>query len=296
MDKTAFMAKKIGSECRRAFAIALYSVRKRMTSPRVICIFVMLGVYIWSNMTFVPEITKMLGLRINPIIFPFFSSSPIPQLVLYSGIVFLYSDAPFIDETQPYIIIRSKRTTWAWGQILHIIMFSGLCFLILIGFSMLVALPDATLATNGWGKVINTLAQTNAGSATSLSFYISDKIPTAYSPLQALVYCFLLNWGMTSFLGILMFAANLRFGKMVGPVLGGIILLYDLLVLNTFAIKYYKTSPLSMSRLSMIDPNGLTEYPSTSYAFAFYAIGIVICSAFIVLSVKKQTIENSLVL
>lgn len=76
MDKAVSVAEKIGGECKSAFAIAFYSVRKRMTSPRVICIFVMFGVYIWSNMSFVPEITEMLGLRINPVLFPFFFQLP----------------------------------------------------------------------------------------------------------------------------------------------------------------------------------------------------------------------------
>lgn len=97
-------------------------------------------------------------------------------------------------------------------------------------------------------------------------------------------------------MGLLIFAANLRFGKMIGPVLGGMILLYDLLVINTFGISYYKTSPLSMSRLSLVDPKGITAYPNMTYAFIFYGIGIAICSVFIVISVKKQTVENSLVL
>lgn len=293
MDKSVSIAKKVGGECKKSFAIALYSVRKRLISPRVICVFVMFGVFIWSNMSFVSEITEMLDMRINPVLFPFLSSDIIKQLILYSGIVFLFSDAPFIDESQPYVFIRSKRTTWALGQILHIIIFSGLCFLILIGFSMLIVLPHATLTTDGWGKVINTLAQTNAGTELNLEFYISYKIPSVYSPLEALVYCFLLNWGMTSFLGLLIFAANLKWGKMVGPVLGGIILLYDLLVYNTFALSYFKTSPLSMSRLSLVDPHGLTSYPSISYVFTFYSVGIVIFSVFIILAIKKKPIEVS---
>lgn len=235
----------------------------------------------------------MLGLRINPMLFPFLSGCPIPQLILYSGVVFLYADAPFLDKSQPYVIIRSKRTTWAVGQILHVILFSALLFLLLMLFSILIVLPDATLATDGWGKVINTLAQTNIGEKVGLTFYISDKIMSAYSPMKAMVYCFLLNWAMTTFLGLMMFAANLKFGRMMGPVLGGIVLTYDLLVSNTFAISYYYTSPLSLSRLMLVDPRGMTVYPSLTYSFVFFGTGIVIFSLLIISAAKKISIEVS---
>ena len=136
MDNVWCTAQKTVGNCRSALAIALYSVRKRMTSTRVICLLVMLFTYIWSNLSFVAEITHMLGLRINPMLFPFLSGCPIPQLILYSGVVFLYADAPFLDKSQPYVIIRSKRTTWAVGQILHVILFSALLFLLLMLFSI----------------------------------------------------------------------------------------------------------------------------------------------------------------
>lgn len=281
------------SVAKKIFSIALYSVRQRIMNPRVICLFILMLAFIWNDLSVVGKLTDMVGIRINPLVFPFFSSDPVKQLILFASIVFLYSDAPFIDKNQPYVILRSKRIVWALGQVIHIIMFSAVYFSILMVASVLIVLPNATFTTNGWGKVINTLAQTNAGSQIDLQFGVSEKIISLYSPFESFALCFLLNLGMSSFLGLLIFAINLKFGKMIGSVIGGVILFFDLLVLNALPSLCFYFSPLSLSRLSTLDPKGISTYPSVTYAFVFYTIGILIFSAVIVLSIKRKSIEIS---
>lgn len=293
MDKVLSVAKNTGDIISKTFTIAVYSVRQRIVNPRVICLFVLHMVFIWSNLSVIGTFTDMVGVRVNPLLYPFFSSDPVKQLIVFAGIVFLYSDAPFIDKIQPYVVIRCKRNVWVLGQILHVIMFSAFYFLILMGVSVFIVLPNASFATDGWGKVANTLAQTNAASQINLQFDISDKIISLYSPFEAFVICFLLNWGMASFLGLLIFAINLNFGKMIGIAISGAVLLLDLLVINSLPHSYFKFSPLSLSRLSILDPQGISIYPGVTYAFSFYSIGIVIFSVYIIASIKRQAIEIS---
>ena len=244
MDKVLSVAKNTGDIISKTFTIAVYSVRQRIVNPRVICLFVLHMVFIWSNLSVIGTFTDMVGVRVNPLLYPFFSSDPVKQLIVFAGIVFLYSDAPFIDKIQPYVVIRCKRNVWVLGQILHVIMFSAFYFLILMGVSVFIVLPNASFATDGWGKVANTLAQTNAASQINLQFDISDKIISLYSPFEAFVICFLLNWGMASFLGLLIFAINLNFGKMIGIAISGAVLLLDLLVINSLPHSYLRSSCL----------------------------------------------------
>lgn len=293
MDKVLPIAKSIGDVIRKIFIIAMYSVCQRIINPRVICLFILHTVFVWSNLSVIGTFTDMVGVRVNPLLYPFLSSDPVKQLIMFAGIVFLYSDAPFIDKSQPYVIMRSKRTVWGLGQILHVIMFSAFYFFILMCVSVFVVLPNATFATDGWGKVVNTLAQTNAASQINLQFGVSDKVISLYSPFKAFVLCFLLNWGMASFLGLLIFALNLNFGKMIGMAISSTVLLLDLLVINSLPHSYLKFSPLSLSRLSVLDPQRISIYPSAAYALCFYVIGIVIFSTCIIASVKRKAIEIS---
>lgn len=293
MDKVSLTAESIPFMGKRICSIAIYSVRYKLISPRVICLFVLLATFVWSNISPVIEAVKIVDLRVNPLLFPFLSSNTVYQLIIFLGVLFLFSDAPFIDKNQPYIIIRSKRTIWALGQILHVIMLSASYFLILMGISILVVLPYATLATDGWGKLVNTLAQTNLDVQVGMTFDFSKQIVSLYAPLEAFLYCFLLNWGMASFLGLLIFAINMKFSKMIGILIGLSVLLFDLLSLNNLSSTSVYFSPLSLSRLSMLDPKGITIYPSVTYALVFYCVSIVLLSICIVAEVKTKDIEIS---
>ena len=159
MDKCNQFLRK----CRSVLAIAMYAVRQRIVSPRVICLLIVMTVYIASRLSFVEEAVRITGLRTNPMIFTFITSDVICALIIFSGVVFLYADAPFIDRSQPYVIIRSNRFLWAAGQIIHVIAFSAVYFLALNLITAALLLPHGTLATDGWGKLINTLSLNDLG-------------------------------------------------------------------------------------------------------------------------------------
>ena len=276
---------------KKIFSIAMYSIRQWATDPRIISLFVLMSMFVWNDFEVIGDLTGRTGIKTNPLIFPFFSSNPVKQLILLAGIVFLFSDAPFINKNQPYIIIRSKRIPWVLGQILYIVMASSIYFLFLMLVSILVLLPHATFATDGWGKIIRTLAQTDVGAQIKLQFGITKEITTFYSPLEAFGLSFLLNWGVACFLGLILFVINLKFNRMLGLVVGGVILSFDLLVTNALPPAFYHFSPVSLSRLSVLDPMGVSMFPNLTYPFVFFSVSIVVLSALLVVSIKKISIE-----
>ena len=283
MDKRYSFLRK----CRSVLAIAMYAVRQRIVSPRVICLLIVMTVYIASRLSFVEEAVRITGLRTNPMIFTFITSDVICALIIFSGVVFLYADAPFIDKSQPYVIIRSNRFLWAAGQIIHVIAFSAVYFLALNLITAALLLPHGTLATDGWGKLINTLSLNDLG--LGMYFDIPSSTVNLYSPLSAFLMNYLLDIGLATFIGLLTFAINLRLHKMTGPLVCGAVLLTDLMLVNN--LDFYYLSPLSLARLDLLDPTGTTFYPSPTYALCFYAISAVILSVIIMLSVRKLPIE-----
>lgn len=276
---------------KKIFSIATYSLRQWATNPRIICLFVLMSIFVWNNFKAIGELTARTGIKTNPLIFPFFSNDPVKQLILLAGIVFLFSDAPFINKNQPYIIIRSKRIPWVLGQILYIIMAGAVYFLLLMFVSILVLLPNVTLKTNGWGKIINTLAQTDMAAQINLQFGISKKITSFYSPFKAFILSFLLNWGVACFLGLIMFLINLKFNRRIGLVAGGVIIFFDILVINALPPAFYYFSPVSLSRLSVLDPMGVSMFPNLTYPFIFFSVSIAVLSFLLVLNVRKIPVE-----
>lgn len=276
---------------KKIFCIAFYSIRQWITNPRIICLFTLMSLFVWNDFEVIDDLTVRTGIKTNPLMFPFFSSDPIKQLILLAGIVFLFSDAPFINKNQPYIIIRSKRIPWVLGQILYILMASAIYFMFLMLVSVLVLLPYGTFATNGWGKIIQTLAKTDLGAQIKLQFGITKKITIFYSPWEAFGISFLLNWGVACLLGLLLFLINLKFNRMIGLVVGGVILFFDLLVTNMLPPSYYHFSPVSLSRLGVLDPKGVSLFPKLTYPFLFFGVSIVVLSALLIVSIKNVSIE-----
>ena len=280
------MAKKI-------FSIAFYSIRQRATEPRIITLFILMSVFIWNHISVIGDLTPLTGLKTNPLIFPFFSSDPLNQLILFAGVIFLFADAPFINEGQSYVIIRCNRLSWIMGQIVYIVMASAIYFMILMCVSVIILLPNGTFATNGWGKIVNTLAQTNAGRQINLQFTISEKITSFYTPFEAFGLCFFLNWGCASFLGLTIFILNMKFNRGIGLVFCAMILFFDLLVLNALPIIFYYFSPVSISRLTLLDPLNVLRFPTINYSIIFYSIGSVILSILLIINFKNESIESS---
>lgn len=276
---------------KKAFCIAGYSIRQWLTDPRIISLFVLMFLFIWNELSVIGVFTDMTGFYTNPLIFPFLCSDPVKQLILLSGVLFLFSDAPFMNKNQLYVIVRSKRRPWALGQVFYIFLASALYCLILMGFSILVLLPYASFETDGWGKIVNTLAQTNAATQIHLQFAISEKIVNHYTPLGALCQSFFLEWSVSAFLGLLLFIINRKLNKRIGLIIGGLILFWDLLVVNTFPIRWFHFSPVSLARLSILDPTGTWLYPTFGYALGFFGVGIVSLSVLAVVSFKKEPIE-----
>ena len=276
---------------KRVLSISAYSIRQRILEPRIICLFILLIAFIWNDITPIVTLVKMTGMRTNPLLFPFFAGDPVKQLILLAGIIFLFSDAPFINKSQPYIIVRSKRYSWMLGQILYIIIASAIYFLILMLISVIILLPNATFATNGWGKIVNTLAQTNAGEQINLQFGVLEKIIANYSPYKAFLLCFLLESAVASFLGLLIFVINLNFNRTLGLIAGGVVLVLDFTVTNALPTTFYSISPASLSRLDVIDPSGFSRYPTLAYSFIFFGIGIIILSIALVVTVRNKNIE-----
>lgn len=290
MDKLDDFKTRLRKTAGQSFAIAKYSVLQRLVNPRIICIVVLVSVYIWNSFSFVSDVVKLLDTRINPLVFPFFCDDFMARIVLGLSLAFLYSDAPFVNNNQMYVLIRSKRIAWALGQIFHVIVFSGIYFMILNLVAFIVVLPNATLSTSGWGKVINTLAQTDL-TVQFNAIQFSYKHISLYSPIQDFVLTFLLSWGMASFIGLMMFALNLNFGKLAGALSVTILIFFDLLVYNSLGGIYRWISPLTLSHLSALDPQGITDLPSLTYAFCFYCVWIVLFSVIIVVTVRGKAIE-----
>lgn len=275
---------------KKVWTIGLNGVRKWVNNPRYIILFLLLFLFCYQQFSQLNSFSKTMNTRINPLVFPFFANTIPMQIVIMLGIIMLFCDAPFMDNQQCYLIIRSKRKAWVMGQVLYIYIASFIYFALIILWSVIILLPNATLATDGFGKVINTLAYTNASSKINIFFTIDPVIVIRYSPFSALCLNFFLQWTNGVLIGLILFIININYKRMLGVCVGGAVVLWDITVYNFLPIKMRYFSPVTFARLSMVDVTGISG-PTPLYTICFMIIAIVLLSFIAVASIKNKSIE-----
>ncbi|MBC8059811.1 MAG: hypothetical protein H7Y18_04015 [Clostridiaceae bacterium] len=278
------------SNISKHISIASNNIRRWVTNPRTYILATLLSMLLWDFISPILNFSNVMGYRITPWIFPFISDYIYTHMMIMFGIVFLFCDAPFMNEGQPYLLIRSGRIHWALGQILYIMLGTAIYFLF-IAFVSIVIISPSLYFSNSWGKILGTLSQTNAGQNFNIRLTISYEIQSLFTPIKAFGLSFMLQWCTGTILGLIMFIINIYAKRAIGAIVASIIILLDFAIQFEFKSFMYHFSPVSMSRLTILDPSGLTQRPSIPYAYVFFTVTIILLSITAVLSVHKREIQ-----
>lgn len=270
-------------------SIAQNGVKKWLINPRIYLIATLLIAYFHSRISQIYRFCEHYDTKISPYLFPYFLSDDHVVLIASLGALLLFCDAPFIDSEQPYIVLRSGRKRWVMGQVCYIALSSMIYTLFMYLVTIVLLLPWMEFSME-WGKVIGTLAQTTIGSGFGVTIEFDRYIFLGYSPISALLLSFLLCFSVVFFLGVLMFYLNLRANRMVGTIVGAILILWQLVIRKTSTV-LIRYSPISWMKLAQIDINGTTLYPNLVYVLVALYIMIVILVALSVLCMCKKDID-----
>lgn len=232
-----------------------------------------------------------MGIAISPWFFPFVSTDLYVQVAIILCSVFLFSDAPFIDESAPYIIVRSGRLLWTAGQIFHIFIASAILVMFIV---MLTMLPFANRIewTVEWGKAIGTISLTNAASVYNIPFVLYQRIIYSFSPISAMGLSMLLNWMMCSLIGLIMFVFNMSVGHSSGSIICCTITMFNYFIANFLSARWLRFSPISLSNIAFFDNVNITSGYSLCILSAM--IGIFTCAAFVVIHKKNLSVAYTL--
>ncbi|CAH1215441.1 hypothetical protein PAECIP111893_03971 [Paenibacillus plantiphilus] len=274
------------------YSIAGNQIRRWFTNPRIYILVALLIILMWTYIGPIIQFSHASGYRVSSWLFPFLSNFAYTQMFMLFGVVLLFCDAPFVNEGQPYLLIRSGRIHWALGQILYISLSTAIYCLFIAAVSMLLLIPNMFVSPE-WGKVLRTLAQTNAGQEFNVRLPISFNLQSSYTPIQAISLSLLLEWCVGMIIGLVIFIMNTFFKRAIGAIIGAAIILFDFAIFNNLSHYFYNFSPVSMARLTILDPSGLSLRPTPMYAIVFLFSSIIVLSIIAVLSVRKRDIEIS---
>lgn len=275
---------------RRILELSFYNLKKWIVNPRIYILFILISCYTHYILSPIAVFAKNVDIDVSPFVFPFFISSTYTGKLLLMGVVLLFCDAPFTEQDHPYIILRSGRRIWYLGQLIYILIGSAIYSLALILITVIVLLPNISL-TLEWGKVITTLAQTNISYQYGIPVLFNKSIVLEFTPFMAMTIQFLLCWLTCVMLGNLLFFVNARISRAAGSIVTIALILLQVAteLIGTAKASYF--SPTAWISFSKLNVDGVSEYPTITYAISSLIILILILSVLSYLAVRRKDVE-----
>lgn len=278
-------------------AICVQNFRKWKTDYRIWIIGLIGFVTILVFVDDMERIVTGLGTAMPVWIFPFIYSQFHMKLIYTLLLVLLFCNAPFIDSNQTFMYIRSGRIKWLLGQMLYVIVSSGIYYLFLIISGFLSAVFAEGEINLEWGRTLGVIANSDAAGRFGSPFIeISNAVLTYFSPLNATWFTFLLSWLCGSMIGLIIFLCNmLTKTRFLGITISSALVILSALIENSLnymtSSKYLPFSPISWTTLNRVDVGGLTQNPSFGYCICFYLTIIAMLIAGILIFGKKQSMD-----
>lgn len=265
---------------KNAIQIFDYQFKRWKRDYRIYVLAILVFILLAKNIAGVLEFSYETGYRINPWIFPvllesYFVSMGLLKVLLLFGMILLFCDAPFYDGMKPYLIIRCGRRAGCIGEIIYIAAASFLYVFYVWGISLLCLLPRISFQLK-WGKILGTLAMTEAGGLYAPTLCFNSQMISSYQPLEASLLTFLNFWLFGIIIGLIIYTANIFLkNKSAGVIFVSFLILMDPVFAYLGQARNFWFSPaswVSISRLNRISGN---EYPSEDYVLIVYLLVII---------------------
>ncbi len=269
-------------------AVVLQNYRKWKCDYRIWIALILLLVFIHSYTKGIADLCSYYHIKSSPWFYPFLYSQYYSKILFFLPLLLIFSNAPFIDNNQLYVIARAGKTKWFIGQVIYIVITSALYFVFIILSSILFNL-DYISFSNEWGKVITTLANTNVGMNFNIELSVSKNVIQVFTPVQAMWFTFLHSWFSGIILGFVMFLFNLNL-KGSGTFAASFILVFSAIASKNILLTKY--SPITWSTMNYIQLKSNDGLPCYSYVVTVYFITITALIGCIFISSKKFQFNN----
>ena len=262
---------------KKIFAVLKYQVSNHVWDVKTSVVLMMIFFYVRAYTTPIVDFVKVMNIGITPYLFPLFMNDWVFPIVVSLGFLVLVCDAPFIKKGYLFLIVRTGKVCWALGQSLFLLLYALVYTLIVYCFTIINISPYHEFNVR-WGKAIMTLVRTDA----STQFHVNPLSPVVVEnlyPIDALCKTVLMAILLFWFIGMIIFVLNYIFKNHMGVMVATIIIFFDLAIYNFFDPIYYKYSPVSLMKLSVV--TGVNSWnPTFSYAVSSM---FMCCILFIVL-------------
>lgn len=269
------------------FRVCLYQIRRWADNLRIyivlLCIFIFLSTYLIPVRNFINAVNE----PATPFILPLLLSNGFLSAILFLGVILLFCNAPFYDSNQIFILMRTDKIIWAYGQVLYIVFTSVFYMVCLVAISILVLLPDILLR-NEWGRIWTTLASTDASVQFLIPFQVNYAFLINYKPVQAMTIILVMGTLICCLFGFLLWILNLYIGKNLS------IFLALASVLLTIRVDHLSDWIKYIVPVSWLNLNSMSKYASHGLTVAKAMVILIILDGILLISSVGKTVSSDM--
>lgn len=257
---------------RRSWACCRHDLRRLASTPRAWAVLILTFLFAENQFSPVRQMLAEEGLTLSfPGMALYMLCDTQVTLMLGLGLVMLLFDAPFLDETQRYIITRTGRGSWGLGQTLYVGA-AALAYLLFFLACLLALQAPWTDWSEGWSGGLDELVHYGAYEYYNTMLDYDPWLMETYSPWGGLALTGGLHLLAYTALGLILFAFNCLTRSRLGflPCTG--LLLWDAVMEEYFMENVYYFSPVTLCRLTALDYGDEMGRPPAWYAAVVLAV------------------------
>lgn len=221
------------------------------------------------------------GIKATPYFLPFLLSDVYYLSIFMLSVLYFFSDVPFLGRRQMYIIIRMGRERWNTYNCIYILIAGFMIWLAAFGLNVLLLGGQVRFAPE-WGKVIGTLAMTDAGVQTQQMIALPYGTIANYEPIEFLMLSWLLSGLAISAVGMCMYCISLFAGRICSAVAGSVLVILPGIAAYLFATPLNYVSPVSWMRIGVFKSGQIMRMPTMQYMIivliALLGIFVMVCN------------------
>jgi len=276
-----FTAKEVNSlRIKKVFGMCLFRVRNEVFRKIALVGIACVMLYFYNRIADVAAVCNEYGYKPTLPGIAFVTNDSITQLVIMTGAVVMFSDAPFRSRLYYQLAYRTGKIGWAVGNIMGIIAlaFIYIAFIMLVYFITL--LPCAEYSMK-WGQAWRQFAK---AAEPGMPVSVVPAVLRGFSGAEAFWYTVLYEFGCVILTGIWIYSGSVLISRKAGLYIGFSFILLDIAIWNSLPGAFTYISPVSLARIESYASNGLSMQMHTGYGAAFYAVGIALGCVTIILS------------
>ena len=171
----------------------------------------------------------------------FVQNDPIFSKTILLCVLYFYSNVPFADANQMYVIARTGKKRWGIHNFIYLGCSAAILSVCMVVLQWLV-LGKSAVWSNTWTVLCKNMAVTELSQQTSIP--ISYALMKSFTPYAALLYTILIDWMVFFLLGQVLYLGSIK-GKNLLAYLIDVVLIFLPSVLMKMETKLVFLSPIS---------------------------------------------------